>query len=114
MRSTVNLDQSGGLARQVIVKPTPKPPITGAVVSITTDEKGVRTMSIMRPDGSTKVVRLGSKGQPPEVGDLVTAFQGRGGDDDGEDGDEEDGPRRQETSRAHYAAMNLSYNLEIT
>ena len=77
------------IARQVIVRPTPKAPIMGAVVSITTDENGVRTMSIMRPDGSIKVGRLGSKGQPPEVGDLVTAFQGRGGDDDG---DEEDGP----------------------
>ncbi|MCH8800141.1 MAG: carboxypeptidase-like regulatory domain-containing protein [Chloroflexi bacterium] len=77
------------IARQVIVRPTPKPPIIGPVVSITTDENGVRTMSIMRPDGSIKVGRLGSKGQPPEVGDLVTAFQGRGGDDDG---DEEDGP----------------------
>ncbi|MCH8892975.1 MAG: carboxypeptidase regulatory-like domain-containing protein [Chloroflexi bacterium] len=87
------VDQGPGelvkIARQVIVKPTPKPPIIGAVVSITTDENGVRTLSIMRPDGSTKVVRLGSKGEPPEVGDLVTAFQGRGGDDDG---DEEDGP----------------------
>jgi hypothetical protein len=84
------VDQGGSelvpVARQIIVKPTPKPPIVGAVTSITTDENGVRTMTIMSPNGTTKEVRLGIKGAPPEVGDLVTAFQGRGGDEE-EDGD---------------------------
>ena len=84
------VDQGGSelaqVARQIIVKPTPKPPIVGAVTSITTDENGVRTLTIMRPNGTIKEVRLGSKGPPPEVGDLITAFHGRSGDDD-EDGD---------------------------
>ena len=43
-------------------------------------------MTIMSPNGTIKEVRLGIKGAPPEVGDLVTAFQGRGGDEE-EDGD---------------------------
>ena len=51
-----------------------------------TDENGGRTLTIMRPNGTTKEVRLGSKGPPPEVGDLITAFHAPGGDDD-EDGD---------------------------
>ena len=62
------------LARQVIVKPIPKPPIIGPVVSITTGEDGVRTLTIMRTDGSIKEVRLGSKGEPPDGGDTVSAF----------------------------------------
>ncbi|MCH8298590.1 MAG: carboxypeptidase regulatory-like domain-containing protein [Chloroflexi bacterium] len=79
-------DQDGELvkvARQVIVKPTPQPPIQGAVVSITTDENGIRTLSIMRPDGTTEMVQLGPEGRAPDVGDLVTVFPGRGPDADG-------------------------------
>ncbi|MCH8989696.1 MAG: carboxypeptidase regulatory-like domain-containing protein [Chloroflexi bacterium] len=80
------VDEGGELvkvARQVIVKPTPQPPIQGAVVSITTDENGIRTLSIMRSDGTTKEVQLGPEGRAPDVGDLVTAFQGRGRNADG-------------------------------
>ncbi|MCH8801821.1 MAG: carboxypeptidase regulatory-like domain-containing protein, partial [Chloroflexi bacterium] len=84
------VDQGGDglaqVARQVIVKPAPKKPVVGAVVSITTDEDGVRTLTIMRPNGTTKEVRLGPRGKPPEVGDLVTAFPGPDDGDDPQDG----------------------------
>ena len=76
------------VARQIIVKPSPQPPIVGAVVSVETDESGVRTLTIMRPDGTTKEVRLGRKADPPEIGELVTAFRGRGPKFDGRKGEE--------------------------
>ena len=41
----------------------------------------------MRPDGTTKEVQLGPEGDPPEIGDLVTAFQGRSRSADGEAGE---------------------------
>ena len=66
------------VARQVIVKPFPLPPVTGAVVSVDTDADGVRVLTIMRPDGTTKAVQLGREVDPPEVGELVTAFHGVG------------------------------------
>ncbi|NQW24396.1 MAG: carboxypeptidase regulatory-like domain-containing protein, partial [SAR202 cluster bacterium] len=70
-------------AQQIIVKPTPKAPIVGAVVKITTNDKGVRILSIMRPNGKVKEIRLGGGGHLPEVGDVVTAFEGRDRDTDG-------------------------------
>jgi len=76
------------VAQQIIVKPAPQLPIVGAVVSITTDESGARTLSIMRRDGTTKEVQLGPDADPPEIGDLVTAFRGRSLSADGEAGQE--------------------------
>ena len=75
-------------ARQIVVKPSPQPPVSGAAVSVDTDDEGIRTLTIMRPDGTTKEVRLGSGVDSPETGALVTAFPGRGrgrkaGDGDG-------------------------------
>lgn len=82
-------DQNGGelvkVAVQVIIKPTPKAPIVGAVAGITTDENGIRTLSIMRPNGTTKVVQLGPEGKLVVVGDVVTVFPGRGPNADGAD-----------------------------
>lgn len=78
------------VARQVIVRPTPLLPVIGAVVSVATNDEGVRILSIMRPDGTTKEVQLGPEARAPQVGDLVTAFPGRGGINDGGDGG--DGP----------------------
>ncbi|PKB71644.1 MAG: hypothetical protein BZY87_04590 [SAR202 cluster bacterium Io17-Chloro-G6] len=67
------------VAVQVVVKPDkPAPHTVGAVVSITTDENGVRTVNIMRHNGKVKELQLGPDAELPEVGDLVTAFQGRG------------------------------------
>ena len=84
------LDESSGelvrVARQIIVKPTPQRPIAGAVVSVATDEDGVRILTIMRPDGTTQEVRLGPGDDPPATGDLVTAFQGRGVDGESDRG----------------------------
>ena len=86
------LDQGGSElvqeARQIIVKPTPKAPVVGAVVKVTTNDNGVRILSIMRPNGQTKQIRLGSGGNLPEVGEVVTAFEGRGRDTDGADKNE--------------------------
>ena len=85
------VDQDGELvkvARQVIVKPTPQPPIQGAVVSIATDENGIRTLTIMRPDGTIKEVQLGAGGKPIDLGDLVTGFPGRGRNADGAGSDD--------------------------
>ena len=79
------------VAEQIIVKPAPQRPVVGAVVEIVTDEEGVRTLTIMRPDGTTKEVRLGPQGEAPEVGDLVTAFEEPAPDDDN-GGSREDGP----------------------
>ena len=78
-------------ARQIMVKPNHEPPVAGAVVSIETDEDGVRTLTIMRPNGTTKEVRLGPEVTSPEVGDFVTTFPGRGrkgrGQGEGDDGE---------------------------
>ena len=78
-------------ARQIMVKPNPQPPVVGVVVSVDTNEKGVRTLTIMRPDGKTKKVRLGPEVSAPEVGDFVTTFPGRGskgrGQGEGDDGE---------------------------
>ena len=78
-------------ARQIMVKPTPQPPVAGAVVSVDTNEEGVRTLTIMRPNGTTKEVRLGPRVSSPEIGDFVTAFPGRGskgrGKEKGDDGE---------------------------
>jgi len=73
------------VAVQVIIKPTPQAPRFGAVVGITTDEDGIRTLSIMRPNGTTKVVQLGPEGKLVVVGDVVTVFPGRGPNADGAD-----------------------------
>lgn len=61
------------VAMWVLVKPTKPtaPPVTGAVVSV---QDGVLT--IMRPDGTTKVVQLGRGAASPKVGEVVTAFAG--------------------------------------
>lgn len=66
-------------ALKIIVKP-PRPtlPTLGAVVSVTTDENGLRTVGIMRRNGKVKEMQLGPDAELPEVGDLVTAFQGSG------------------------------------
>ena len=78
-------------ARQIMVKPTPQPPVAGAVVSVDTNEEGVRTLTIMRPNGNTKEIRLGPGVSSPEIGDFVTAFPGRGskgrGKETGDDGE---------------------------
>ena len=60
-------------ARKILVKPTKPttPPVTGAVVSV---QDG--TLTIMRPDGTTKIVQLGREAGTPEVGEVVTAFAG--------------------------------------
>ncbi len=77
------VDQGDGelvkVALWVKVKPT-KPLLhtVGAVVGITTDDNGVRTVSIMRKNGKVKDLQLGPDAEVPEVGDLVTAFQSRG------------------------------------
>ena len=77
------VDQGDGelvkVALWVKVKPT-KPLLhtVGAVVGIATDENGVRTVSIMRKNGKVKDLQLGPDAELPEVGDLVTALQGRG------------------------------------
>lgn len=58
-------------AVQVLVKPV-RPttePVTGAVVS-----RSGNTITIQRPDGTTKTVELPSGAPVPEEGDLVTAF----------------------------------------
>ena len=65
-------------ARQIMVKPTPEPPVVGAVVSVDTDQEGVRTLTIMRPNGTTKEVRLGGNVDSPGIGAVVTASPGRG------------------------------------
>lgn len=65
------------VAQRIIVKPTPQAHILGGVVSIAVDENGVRTVSIMRHNGAIKELELGPDAELPEVGDLVTAFQGR-------------------------------------
>ncbi|MCI0848599.1 MAG: carboxypeptidase regulatory-like domain-containing protein [Chloroflexi bacterium] len=88
------VDQGDGELVKVAVwlKVKPTKPLfhtVGAVVGIATDENGVWTVSIMRKNGKVKDLQLGPDAKVPEVGDLVTAFQSRGGDDDG---DEEDGP----------------------
>ena len=108
------VDQDGELvevARQVIVKPTPQPPIVGAVVSITTDENGVRTLSIMRPDGTMKDVQLGPEGRAPDVGDLVTGFPGRGPNANGE-GDQDRPPVVRGLVRAAEVSQRLEGFLE--
>ena len=64
-------------ARQIMVKPSPEPPVVGAVVSVETNEEGVRTLTIMRPNGTTKEVRLGPDADAPEIGEVVTAFHCR-------------------------------------
>lgn len=78
-------------ARQIMVKPNPQAPVAGAVVSIDTNEEGVRTLTIMRTNGTTKEIRLGPEVSSPEIGDIVTAFpergskgRGRAGGDGGE------------------------------
>ena len=95
------------VARQVIVKPTPQAPIQGAVVSITTDENGIRTLTIMRPDGTMKDVQLGPEGRAPNVGDLVTGFPGRGPNADGTNGED-----RPPVVRGLVRAAEVSQRLE--
>lgn len=110
----VEFSEQGGelvrIARQIIVKPAPKPPTVGVVVNIATDEDGVRTLTIMRPNGKTKEVRLGSKSPPPEVGDLVTAFHGRDGDD--EDGDSNNNGDRPPKVKGLVRAQEVRQRLE--
>ena len=95
------------VARQVIVKPTPQPPIVGAVVTVATDENGIRTLTIMRPDGTTKEVQLGPEGRAPDVGDLVTGFPGRGPNADGANGED-----RPPVVRGLVRAAEVSQRLE--
>lgn len=73
-------DELAKVAVQIVVKPDkPLLPLRGAVVSITTDENGVRTIGIMRKNGKVKEMQLGPDVDVPEIGDLVTAFHGNGG-----------------------------------
>ena len=65
-------------ARQIMVKPTPQAPVVGAIVNIATSDEGIRTLTIMRPNGTTKEVRLGAEVDSPGIGEVVTAFPGRG------------------------------------
>ena len=78
-------------ARQIMVKPNLQLPVVGAVVSVDINEDGVRTLTIMRPDGTTKEVLLGAEVDAPGIGQVVTAFPGRGsrgrGQGEGDDGD---------------------------
>ena len=71
----------GGLVKvtlKIIVKPTkPLKHIVGTVVSSATDQNGVRTISIMQANGTVKEMQLGPDAELPEVGEIVTAFQGR-------------------------------------
>ena len=64
-------------ARRIMVKPPPQIPVVGAVVSVDTSPEGIRTLTIMRPNGTTKQVRLGAGIDSPGVGEIVTAFPGR-------------------------------------
>lgn len=65
------LIDGGGNAIQVLVKPQrpTAPPETGAVVGI---QDGILT--IMRPDGSTKEVRIPEGAGAPDTGEIVTTF----------------------------------------
>ncbi|MEE8519214.1 MAG: hypothetical protein V3S98_08835 [Dehalococcoidia bacterium] len=60
-----------GSAVQVLVKPDRplNPPVTGSVVSIVD-----RVLTILKPNGTTQIVQLGPKDDPPALGDLVTTF----------------------------------------
>ena len=76
------VDQGDGglvkVALKIIVKPTkPLKHIVGTVVSSATDQNGVRTISIMQANGTVKEMQLGPDAELPEVGEVVTAFQGR-------------------------------------
>ena len=61
-----------------MLKPKPQTPVVGAVVGVDTNEEGVRTLTIMRPNGATSVVRLGAGVDSPGIGEVVTALPGRG------------------------------------
>ena len=65
-------------ARQVKVKLAPQLPVVGAVVSVVTNEEGVRTMNIMLPNGTAQELLLGAEVNSPGIGDVVTAFPGGG------------------------------------
>ena len=66
-------------ARRIMVKPVPQTPTVGAVASVETDDEGVRILTIVRPDGTTKEVRLGADVESPAIGEIVTTFRGRSG-----------------------------------
>ncbi len=75
-------------ARRIVVKPVPQTPTVGAVASVETDDEGVRTLTIVRPDGTIKEVRLGAGVESPAIGEIVTTFRGRSGNgpSEGDDG----------------------------
>ena len=72
------------VADSLVVKPVKpiSPPIVGAVVSRETDAQGIRFLTIMRRDGTTKTIQLRAGDVAPEEGELVTAFAGPPDDDD--------------------------------
>ncbi|MDA1349286.1 MAG: hypothetical protein O3A47_10565 [Chloroflexi bacterium] len=80
----VVLADSSGVAIHLMLKPGKPiaPPVTGAVTSKETDADGVTTLTITRPDGTTKTVRLGRGSGAIEIGEIVTTFAG-GDDEDG-------------------------------
>ncbi len=66
-------------ALRIMVKPVPQTPTVGAVASVETDDEGVRILTIVRPDGTTKEMRLGADVESPAIGEIVTTFRGRSG-----------------------------------
>ena len=95
-------------ARKIVVKPTPQLPLFGTVFSGDTNEEGFRILTIMRPDGTTKEVRLGRGVDSPENGDLVTVFPTRGRGDRGtEDGDKGGPPTAKGVVRAEQVRLRL-------
>ena len=66
------------VARKIVVKPKPQLPVVGAVSSVETNEEGIRILTILRFDGTTKKVQLSRGVDSPENGELVTVFPGRG------------------------------------
>ncbi len=72
------------VADSLVLKPVSptSPPIVGAVISKATDAQGIRILTIMRRDGTTKTIQLGADDVAPEKGVLVTAFAGPPDDDD--------------------------------
>ena len=65
-------------ALRILVKPAHEPPLLGINTGVHTNENGVRILTIMRPDGTSKKVRLGRGVDAPGIGEHVIAFPRRG------------------------------------